>query len=72
MSVASSRPPSYAAPTRLYFAQAVMPASTMQKNSPENTAASPSSSEDVSTVPELSQFHCDYTNNSSKRPRTSL
>ncbi|KAK8946129.1 B-box zinc finger protein 20 [Platanthera guangdongensis] len=30
------------------------------------------SSEDVSTVPQLSQFYCDYTNNSSKRSRTLL
>ncbi|KAK8939725.1 Paired amphipathic helix protein Sin3-like 3 [Platanthera guangdongensis] len=69
---ALSRPPSSAALTRSYSAPAAMPASTRQTNSLENTVASPSSYEDESMVPESSQFHCDYMNNSSKRPRASL
>ncbi|KAK8964832.1 hypothetical protein KSP40_PGU006662 [Platanthera guangdongensis] len=72
MSAVPSRPLSSAAPTRSHSAPAAMPASTWQTNSSENTVASPSSSEDVSMVPEMSQFHCDYMNNNSKRPRSSL
>ncbi|KAK8934322.1 hypothetical protein KSP39_PZI014667 [Platanthera zijinensis] len=66
MSAAPSRPPSSAVHTRPYFAPAAMPVSTRQTNTSENTVVSPSSSEDVSIVPELSQFHYDYMNNSSK------
>ncbi|KAK8966705.1 hypothetical protein KSP40_PGU012393 [Platanthera guangdongensis] len=47
MSAVPSRPPSFAGPTSPYSALHVMPTSTLQTNSSENTIASPSSSEDV-------------------------
>ncbi|KAK8955871.1 hypothetical protein KSP40_PGU019876 [Platanthera guangdongensis] len=72
MSMAPSRLPSSATPMRPYSTPTAMQASTRQTNSPENIVASPSSYKEVSMVPELRQFHCDFMNNRSKRPHTLL